>query len=57
MDIYGKESVNKDKHFAAIYKIENGQLTICYNLKGDKYPIEFETKSSPLFFFSIFNKN
>src|ERR1700761_9359584 len=35
MDIYGKEGVNAGKHFTAIYKIENGQLTVCYNLKGD----------------------
>ncbi|MES1181973.1 MAG: hypothetical protein ABUL44_04170, partial [Flavobacterium sp.] len=35
MDIYGKEGINTGKHFAAIYKYENEQLTICYNLKGD----------------------
>src|SRR5205809_7912969 len=41
MDIYGKEGVNTGKHFAAIYKLENEQLTICYNLAGDSYPEAF----------------
>src|SRR5437870_13617649 len=30
MDIYGREGVNAGKHFTAIYKMESGQLTICY---------------------------
>src|SRR5450432_859312 len=47
MDIYGKEGVNTGKHFTAIYKLDNDQLTICYNLKGDSYPLAFETKSKP----------
>lgn len=56
MDIYGKEGVNAGKHFTAIYKYENEQLTICYNLSGDSYPETFETKSKPLFFLSVFKK-
>jgi len=44
MDIYGREGVNAGKHFTAIYKYENDQLTICYNLSGDSYPQAFETK-------------
>lgn len=56
MDIYGKEGVNAGKHFAAIYKIEAGQLTVCYNLKGDTYPGMFETKGKPLYFLSVFKK-
>jgi uncharacterized protein (TIGR03067 family) len=56
MDIYGKEGVNTGKHFTAIYKYENGQLTICYNLKGDSYPEAFETKGHPLFFLCVFQK-
>ena len=56
MDIYGKEGVNAGKHFTAIYKYENGQLTVCYNLLGDSYPEAFETKSKPLLFLSVFNK-
>lgn len=56
MDIYGKEGVNKGKHFMAIYKLENGELSICYNLKGDKYPDGYDTKTSPLFFLSVFKK-
>ncbi len=56
MDIYGKEGVNAGKHFTAIYKYENGQLTVCYNLLGDSYPEAFETKSKRLLFLSVFKK-
>ena len=56
LDIYGKEGVNAGRLFTAIYKVEKGQLTICYNLLGDSYPDAFETKSKPLLFLSIFNK-
>jgi uncharacterized protein (TIGR03067 family) len=57
MDIYGKEGVNTGKHFTAIYKLDNEQLTICYNLKGDGYPSDFETKSKPTLFLSMFKKD
>lgn len=57
MDIFGKEGVNTGKHFTAIYKYENDELTICYNLKGDNYPVNFETKSRPLLFLSVFKKS
>ena len=57
MDIYGKDGVNAGKHFSAIYKFENGQLFICYNLKGDIYPDSFDTKGKPLFFLSVFKKD
>lgn len=56
MDIHGKEGVNSGKHFTAIYKIEKGQMTICYNLLGDSYPTEFATKSKSTLFLSVFNK-
>lgn len=56
MDIYGKEGVNAGKHFTAIYKFENEQLIICYNLLGDSYPEAFETKSKPTLFLSVFKK-
>lgn len=56
MDIYGEDGVNKGKHFTAIYKIEDGQLTICYNLAGDSYPETFETKGQQMFFLSVFIK-
>jgi len=56
MDIYGRDGVNAGKHFTAIYKYENGQLTICYNLAGDSYPATFETKGKKLFFLSVFKK-
>ena len=56
MDIYSKEGVNVGKHFTAIYKLENGLLTVCYNLAGDSYPDIFETQSKPTFFLSVFKK-
>ena len=56
MDIYGREGVNAGKHFTAIYKLENDQLTVCYNLKGDSYPELFDTKGKPLYFLSVFKK-
>ena len=56
MDIYGKEGPNAGKHFTAIYKCENGLLTICYNLAGDTYPEGFETKSKTMLFLSVFKK-
>jgi len=56
MDIYGREGVNAGKHFMAIYKYENEQLTVCYNLAGDSYPDGFETKGKKMFFLSVFKK-
>ena len=56
MDIYGREGINKGKHFSAIYKVENGQLSICYNLKGDTYPEGFDTKGKALYFLSVYSK-
>ena len=56
MDIYGKDGVNEGKHFTAIFKFENEQLIICYNLSGDSYPESFETKGKPKYFLSIFKK-
>ena len=56
MDIYGKQGVNAGKHFTAIYKYENEQLTVYYNLSGDSYPGAFETKTRPALFLSVFKK-
>jgi uncharacterized protein (TIGR03067 family) len=56
MDIYGKEGVNKGKHFTAIYKYANGELTVCYNLMGTDYPAKFETDGKPWYFLSVFKK-
>ncbi len=56
MDIYGREGVNKGNHITALYKIENDQLTICYNLMGTDYPKAFETKSNPSYFLSVFKR-
>lgn len=56
MDIYGKDGVNAGKHFTALYKLENGQLVICYNLAGTEYPASFSTEGKPLYFMSVFKK-
>jgi len=56
MDIYGREGVNAGKHFTAIYKLENDQLTICYNLAGDGYPDSYDTKGKPKNFLCVFKK-
>ena len=56
MDIYGKDGVNAGKHFTAIYKYENEELSICYNLAGNGYPDAFDTKGKPAFFLSVFKK-
>ncbi len=56
MDINGKEGTNAGKHFTAIYKYDNGQLTVCYNLAGDSYPEAFETKGKPMYFLSVFKR-
>lgn len=57
MDIYGKDGVNTGKHFTGIYKLDKDQLTICYNLTGESYPSDFETKSKPTLFLSVFKKD
>ncbi len=56
MDIYGKEGINAGRHIMAIYKVADGKLTICYILKGDRYPEAFETKGSPFCFMSVYEK-
>ena len=56
MDIYGKDGVNKGKHFTAIYKLENKQLSICYNLTGNGYPESFDTKGKSKYFLCVFTK-
>ncbi|HWY12241.1 MAG TPA: TIGR03067 domain-containing protein [Bacteroidia bacterium] len=55
MDFYEKEGDNSGKHVTAIYKFENEQLTICYDL-GDNYPTSFETKSKPTLRLLVFKK-
>jgi uncharacterized protein (TIGR03067 family) len=56
MDLYGRDGVNAGKHFTAIYKMESEQLVVCYNLAGDSYPENFETKGKPTFFLAVFKK-
>ncbi|MEZ5013430.1 MAG: hypothetical protein R2794_04000 [Chitinophagales bacterium] len=54
MDIYGKEGPNAGKHFTCIYHLENGKLSICYNLMGDGYPEGYDTSLNPMYFLSEF---
>jgi uncharacterized protein (TIGR03067 family) len=56
MDIYGKDGANAGRHITTIYKFENDQLVICYNLAGDKYPESYETKGKPTYFLATFKK-
>ena len=56
MDIYGRDGVNQGKHFTALFKLEQAQLTICYNLKGDAYPESFSTEGQPAYFKCVFKK-
>ncbi len=57
MDIYGREGINAGKHFiTALTKMENGQMIICYNLAGDRYPGTFDTKGKPTYLLSVFEK-
>jgi uncharacterized protein (TIGR03067 family) len=56
MDIYGKEGVNKGRHLTAIYKLENNQLIICYNLAGTPYPESFDTKGKKAYFLAVYEK-
>jgi hypothetical protein len=56
MDIYGRDGVNKGRHFTAIYKLENNQLTICYNLAGTPYPESFDTKGQKAYFLAVYER-
>jgi uncharacterized protein (TIGR03067 family) len=56
MDIYGKEGVNIGKHFTARYKYGKDELTVCYNLSGDSYPENFDTKGKHNLFLCVFKR-
>jgi uncharacterized protein (TIGR03067 family) len=56
MDIIVEVGVNEGKHFKAIYKLENNQLTICYDLSGSSYPESFNTSGNQNLFLSVFRK-
>ena len=45
-----KEGVKQRKAFSGLFLFEKGILTICYNLKGDSYPDNMETRGKPLYF-------
>lgn len=56
MDIISREGANAGKQFKAIFKIENGLMTVCYDLSGKDYPQGFSTKGKPLYFLAIFKR-
>jgi uncharacterized protein (TIGR03067 family) len=56
MDIISREGANAGKAFKAIYKIEHGLMTVCYDLSGKDYPQEFSTQGKPLYFMSVFKR-
>lgn len=56
MDIYGKLGPNAGRHYSAIYKLENEQLTICYDLSGLTYPPNFSTAGKATYFLSVYKK-
>jgi uncharacterized protein (TIGR03067 family) len=59
IDIYEKEGAMAGKHVKAIYKLQNEQLTICYDLEentGGNYPISFDTKNNPTLRLLVFKK-
>lgn len=56
MDLYGRDGVNAGKHFTCYWKVENGELNICYNLAGTDYPGSFETAGKPGYFYARFRK-
>ena len=56
MDIISREGANAGKELKAIYKLENGLMTVCYDLSGKDYPQEFSTIGKPLYFLSVFKR-
>lgn len=46
MSIEPKEGPNADKPVKAIYKLEEGKLSICYDLTGQAFPKEFKTEAN-----------
>jgi len=54
--IEGKEGPNAGRQIKAIYKIENEELTICYNLAGDIFPKTFSTEGNSMFFMATFKR-
>jgi uncharacterized protein (TIGR03067 family) len=56
MDIISREGANAGKQFKAIFKIENGLMTVCYDLSGKEYPQAFSTQGKPLYFLSVFKR-
>jgi len=56
LDIYGREGVNAGKHFTAIFRREQDQLYICYDLTGKGYPASFDTGTSNQRFLAVFTR-
>ena len=56
MDIISREGANAGKQLKAIFKMENGLMTVCYDLSGKEYPQQFSTKGKPLYFLAVFKR-
>jgi uncharacterized protein (TIGR03067 family) len=50
LTVTGLFGVNKGKTFQCIFKFEQDQLIMCYNLGGDSYPASFETFENTLLY-------
>jgi uncharacterized protein (TIGR03067 family) len=50
LTVTGLYGVNQGKTFKCIYKFEDDQLIMCYNLGGDSYPATFETFENTLLY-------
>nr|MDQ3013831.1 TIGR03067 domain-containing protein [Acidobacteriota bacterium] len=50
MRIIGTEGPNKSRTIPTIFELEESQLTICYDLSGEKAPDEFKTNADSEFY-------
>lgn len=46
MTIVSKRDPKEEKVIKTIYKFDDDQLTVCYNLAGDSFPKEFKTTAN-----------
>jgi uncharacterized protein (TIGR03067 family) len=49
MDIIGTDGPNKGKTILGIFELTGDTMRICYNLKGEKRPTEFNTQGEAAF--------
>ncbi len=50
MEVTGNDGPNKGKTFKAIYKKKDEELTICYDLSGNSFPVSFSTEPNSKLF-------